>query len=581
MKKVKEILYTLFSNFDVFIIFELVYHFFSFILTFCLTSLLDFSLKSIHLEYITHENIVTLFTQPFSIFAIILIILAICFYLYIQFAALTIYFDARDKRIKVSWFFKQTIRKCKRLLKLQNIGVIFLILGCSIFLYLCYSPQTFRIIIPEFIMEFMLENKVLFILYLGFLFFLFSLCIIFLPILYDFFIKEKSLIESNRARQKISILQFFKRLFQIIFYNVIFWAFLYIAYLVVTIILILFFKYIIHNQNHFWVSFQYGQSIFRFLNPILLISINLFLIYNLSISNKKEIPVRKRNFKIRSIGKWGVIIIVLIGFIGFSDSRIYNHIDYEKIQIISHRGGGIFAPENTIAGIQEAIDNGSDYAEIDVQVTKDGVLVLSHDSSLKRTARINQEISDLTYEELSKIDVGMRYKPEFRGEKIPTLEEVVSFSKNKIKLVIELKESQNNRDLVKKTIQTIEKYNREDDCVIASLQFSIIKEAKKINPHIKTAYIVAVAYGDLLSIKDSVDIYAFEPSYIDEQVLHNLKSMHKDIFVWTLNREKNIKQMLSLPIDGIITDNPYWTRYIMDHYNKDYVIQWLLNLFYP
>lgn len=582
MTKLKNVFRIIFSNFSTLILFELLYNILTFAVYSLLSNLLNMSMNNMKVQYFTQENLTDLFQNPISILTVVLILIVISFYLYIHYAALTIYFESRNQKIKLLPFLRQIISKFKRLRQPSNLLVLFFIVSFSLMQYLFYSPTVFKLVVPEFIMQVIVENKLILAIYIGLLIGLFLLFVCYAPALYYFFIQEKPIktaLNESRKRMKQG---FLKNILQVIFSNVILWIFFYLIYLSLVFLLVLVFKYIVQDSNYFWMIFRRMQAIYRLLHPILLIAGTVFLLYTMAQVDKKEIayPKEKKNYRVTGFIKILMIILLLMVFVEFSDPSVYNRIDYTNLKIIAHRAGGIFAPENTISGIQAAIESDSDYAEIDVQSTKDGILVLSHDPSLKRITGIDQEINNLTYEELSKIDVGMPYKPIFKGEKIPTLEDVLKFSKGKIKLVIELKGNNKNQELVQQTLELIRDNNMENDCIIASLQLDIIKQAKQMNKDIQTAYIVAFAYGDLLAIKEYVDVYAFEPSYVDEQVFHFLKGADKEIFVWTINKEKNINRMLSLPIDGIIIDNPYWTQYAIGAYNKDLVDQLLLDAFH-
>ena len=110
-----------------------------------------------------------------------------------------------------------------------------------------------------------------------------------------------------------------------------------------------------------------------------------------------------------------------------------------ETQITAHRGSSLAAPENTLSAVQAAIDDLADSVEIDVQLSRDGVVVLGHDASLKRVAGVNRPISALNWDELQKLDVGAWFSGDFAGERIPALEEVLELCKGKINLTIELK----------------------------------------------------------------------------------------------------------------------------------------------
>ena len=118
------------------------------------------------------------------------------------------------------------------------------------------------------------------------------------------------------------------------------------------------------------------------------------------------------------------------------------------MEITAHRGGARKAPENTISALEYSIECGADFAEIDVQETKDGELILLHDDSLKRTAGVSKNVWEMNLAQIRKLDAGTSFHKRFRGEKIPTLEEVLKFCKGKLDLNIEIKYNGKDRKSV-------------------------------------------------------------------------------------------------------------------------------------
>lgn len=249
-----------------------------------------------------------------------------------------------------------------------------------------------------------------------------------------------------------------------------------------------------------------------------------------------------------------ISIILFVIFIGIKGADIiFNKTIPIDTQITAHRGSTLNAPENSIASIKEAINEGADFAEIDVQTTKDDVPVLFHDTSLKRIAGSNKEIKDLLYEEVSKIDNGSYYDPEFSNEKIPSLEDVLKEAKGKIKLNIELKPMKENDTVAKKTIELIKKYNMEDEVVITSLNYNCLMEAKSYDPMIKYGYIIAVSAGELKNI--DVDFLSIESSLVNPELITKIHDMNKEIHAWTIDSKDTAEDMIALGVDNIITDD--------------------------
>jgi glycerophosphoryl diester phosphodiesterase len=96
----------------------------------------------------------------------------------------------------------------------------------------------------------------------------------------------------------------------------------------------------------------------------------------------------------------------------------------DDVEITAHRAGATVAPENTVAALRRAIEDGADWAEIDVQLTADRAVVVIHDSDLRRVGGRPGRIGQMTLAEVQQVDVGNWFDPAFAGERVPTLDEV-------------------------------------------------------------------------------------------------------------------------------------------------------------
>ena len=163
--------------------------------------------------------------------------------------------------------------------------------------------------------------------------------------------------------------------------------------------------------------------------------------------------------------------------------------------ITAHRGGALMAPENTISALKSSIECGADMAEIDVQETKDGALILLHDDSLKRTAGVKKNVWEMNLAEIKKLDAGTSFHERYRGEKIPTLEEVLNFCEGRLDLNIEIKYNGKNKGIVNKVVRTIREAGFQEHCVVTSMNYQFLKQIKKIAPEIRTGYIMTMTYG--------------------------------------------------------------------------------------
>ncbi|MCI8742045.1 MAG: glycerophosphodiester phosphodiesterase [Lachnospiraceae bacterium] len=231
----------------------------------------------------------------------------------------------------------------------------------------------------------------------------------------------------------------------------------------------------------------------------------------------------------------------------------------EDIQITAHRGGSRRAPENTLAALLAAEEDMADYAEIDVQLTADGVVVLAHDRSLKRVAGISRTVASLEWAELSRLDVGSWFSPAYAGERIPTLEEVLEFSEGRLRLNIELKQTGGDRVLAGKVAELVRSYGYEEQCVITSTRLEDLVQVKQAAPELKTGYVIPAAYGDYYSM-EAVDFISIRQSFVNQALVEKLHSQGKEVHVWTVNQPKDMERLRLLGVDNLITDDPVLAR---------------------
>lgn len=231
--------------------------------------------------------------------------------------------------------------------------------------------------------------------------------------------------------------------------------------------------------------------------------------------------------------------------------------------ITSHRGYSTAAPENTLPAFQLAIQHGSDRAELDVQMTKDGVAMVTHDSSLRRCTGRNANIYDLTYDEVRKLDAGRWFSSAYAGTKIPTLEEVLNLCKGRIQLNIEIKPNAATPELEAETVRLIHKYGYTQDCVVTSQSYETLCKVKALDPEIRTGYILALGVGTYYDL-EAADFFSVESTFITSGMVQQIHLRGKTVSAWTINQEKDARKMLSLGVDDIITDDPELIQSLLD-----------------
>lgn len=165
------------------------------------------------------------------------------------------------------------------------------------------------------------------------------------------------------------------------------------------------------------------------------------------------------------------------------------------VGITAHRGYSNAAPENTLSAVLKAIEVGADYAEIDVQLTADDVVVLLHDRDLKRVSGDPRRIDQITFAQARKLDVGRWFDAAFAEERLASLAEVIEKCRGRIKLNIELKLYGPGERLAHAVARLITEQRFENDCLVTSFDLPALREVERLNPKIRTGLIVATALG--------------------------------------------------------------------------------------
>lgn len=223
--------------------------------------------------------------------------------------------------------------------------------------------------------------------------------------------------------------------------------------------------------------------------------------------------------------------------------------------VMAHRGGSAAAPENTLIAYKKAIEMGADYAELDVRQTKDGAIVLMHDKTVHRTTGVKGFVWDLTLEELKQLEAGSWFGKEFRGEPIPTLEEVIRLAKGRMKLNIEVKISENEPGIAQKVVDIVRSEDFSRDCLITSFDMETVKTFKEIAPDLETGLIFDKEYHSDV-FEGGWDVLSTNHELVDAEFVRHAKDNGKKIYAWTVNEREEMLRLIGLGVDGILTDKP-------------------------
>lgn len=227
---------------------------------------------------------------------------------------------------------------------------------------------------------------------------------------------------------------------------------------------------------------------------------------------------------------------------------------------IAHRGASGHEPENTLAAFEKAVTLGADMIEWDVHRCKSGEPVIIHDSTLKRTTNGRGRIAQKTLAELKSLDAG-------RGQTIPTLREALDCIRRRTMVNIELK----GPDTAKPVADVIDEYVRQHrwyyaDFLISSFSADTLHAFKTLQPNVHIGLLTNDAQKQPPHLADELDIYSIHPNYrrMLDEFIAGAHDNGRKVFPYTVNKLEDIRQLLRMGVDGIITDYPDQIYQVMD-----------------
>jgi glycerophosphoryl diester phosphodiesterase len=247
----------------------------------------------------------------------------------------------------------------------------------------------------------------------------------------------------------------------------------------------------------------------------------------------------------------------------------------DRVLNFAHRGASHDAPENTLAAFRLALEMGADGAELDVQVSKDGEAVVMHNFTVDATTDGQGAVRDKTLAELKELDAGSWFgdgltKSAFAGQRIPTLQEVIVEVGHQLLLNIELKTRVfGSGDLVAEVVRLIEDHNLIHRAIVSSINPFALRRVKRLNRRINTGLLY---FFDLpthlvracLSFLAKPNALHPEKHLVTREYMAWAKEKGYRVNAWTVDDPAEMKRLISLGVDGIITNRPDVLREILD-----------------
>ncbi|WP_312092293.1 glycerophosphodiester phosphodiesterase [Niallia sp.] len=235
-------------------------------------------------------------------------------------------------------------------------------------------------------------------------------------------------------------------------------------------------------------------------------------------------------------------------------------------KIFAHRGFSAQYPENTMKAFEEAAKAKADGIEIDIQMTRDGEIVIIHDEKVDRTTNGLGYVQELSYKELRSLNAGHRFK-HIEKEAVPTLIELFDWMEhNTITCNIEMKNNKiTYKGMEEKTIELIRKYGFENRIIFSSFNHYSLVHSYRIAPEIETAPLLSDGIYQPWIYANAIGAKGFHPNYkrISHEIIKSSKDKNIKVRAYTVNNPKTMRALMNEGISAIITDEPILAREVL------------------
>ena len=257
-----------------------------------------------------------------------------------------------------------------------------------------------------------------------------------------------------------------------------------------------------------------------------------------------------------------LVVLLVTALAGFTGIWLLRSVQLDdEVIVVAHRGAAGAAPENTLASIRRAIEDGADWVEIDVQETRDGQVVVIHDSDFMKLSGNPLKVWDGDLAEIRQIDVGSWFGDEFADQRVPTLQQVLEEIRGRSRLVIELKYYGHDQQLEQRVVELVEDAGMTQDVVIMSLKLAGVEKVQALRPDWTTGLLAATAIGKLSKV--DVDFLAVNQNMANRGFIRRAHASGKRVFVWTINDALSLSRWMSMGVDGVITDEPALAKRVL------------------
>jgi glycerophosphoryl diester phosphodiesterase len=248
-------------------------------------------------------------------------------------------------------------------------------------------------------------------------------------------------------------------------------------------------------------------------------------------------------------------------------------LNFPTPMFFAHRGASAYAPENTLSSFQLALAQDAPAFELDVKVSGDGEVVVLHDQTLDRTTDGTGDLRKFTLQHLHTLDAGKKFNERYKGERIPTLREVLDHFGNKIRINIELTNyASPGDDLVMLVVSLVRQFKVEESIIFSSFNPWNLIKARSLCPEVPCGLLALDGKGGWLA-RSALNFWApheaLHPyaSDVTEGLIRREHTANRRVHIWTVNDENVMRSLYQWGADAVFTDDPLMAIRVLNELN--------------
>lgn len=319
------------------------------------------------------------------------------------------------------------------------------------------------------------------------------------------------------------------------------------------------------------VGWMGGNLILTFLSSAALSLLILYFFLTLASTRPSAVPAPSiggfgaRRWRIPAALLAAALSAALLVAAGVLRVAVARFDDRALTQVVAHRGASADAPENSLAAIELAIAQGSDWVEIDVHENRHGEIVVIHDRDLKRVGGVPLQVFDTPLAQLQTVDIGSWKDPAFGQQRVPSLQQVLALCRGRVGVLIELKYHGRESRLEERVMALVDAADMGgDEVMLMSLSYPGIRRLKSLRPEFKAGLLLSVAIGDVMRLE--VDFLAVNARLARRAFILAAHRAGREVIAWTVDDPVSMAALMTRGADGVITNQPELAQRVRAQY---------------